>query len=175
MAFARVGDSIYFHGAAANRTLKALTSGIESCVTVTLLDGLVLARSAFHHSMNYRSVMLFGTAVRVNDPDEKLSAVLAILDHLVPGRSEDARPPSPSELRATQVVRFAIEDGSAKVREGGPIEEAEDLGLGVWAGELPIELVTMAPVPDEAMADGVGMPSYVARYRIRRVARVPGD
>lgn len=162
--YSRVGGSLYMHGAAANRTLKSITSGIESCVSVTLLDGLVLARSAFHHSVNYRSVMLFGRARAVDDPDEKLAGVLAILDHLVPGRSKDARAPTASELRSTLVASFPIDEGSAKVRTGGPIDEGEDLDLPIWAGELPFATVTRPPVADGVLPEGVVVPDYVTNY-----------
>lgn len=162
--YARIGDALFLHGAAANRMLRVLGSGAEACVTVTLLDGLVFSRSAFHHSMNYRSVMLFGAACRVDDPTEKLKAVLAILDHMAPGRSCDARIPTASELRSTLVVRLAIDEGSAKIRAGGPVEDPEDMDLPIWAGELPLELLPQAPVPDEGILDGVQVPSYVAVY-----------
>ena len=166
-AFARVGDELFLHGAAANHMLRTLASGIEACVTVTLVDALVLARSAFHHSMNYRSVMLFGTADKVVDPTEKRAALLATVDHMAPGRSRDARTPTDTEMRSTLVVRFPIRDGSCKVRTGGPIEEPEDLALAVWAGQLPFELRTGAPLPDDGLADGVAIPAYVADYPSR--------
>jgi nitroimidazol reductase NimA-like FMN-containing flavoprotein (pyridoxamine 5'-phosphate oxidase superfamily) len=147
--FARVGDHLYLHGAAGNFALRTLSAGgVEACVTVTLLDGLVLARSAFHHSMNYRSVMLFGSAVAVTDADEKLSALLAIVEHMEPGRSAASRLPTAEELRATLVVRFPIDEGSAKVRTGGPIDDPEDLALPYWAGVIPLSLVRGEPVPD---------------------------
>lgn len=147
--FARVGDHLYLHGAAGNFGLRALSAGgVEACVTVTLLDGLVLARSAFHHSMNYRSVMLFGSAVAVDDPEEKLAALVAIVDHMEPGRSTATRPPTPEELRATLVVRFPIDEGSAKVRSGGPIDDPDDLSLPHWAGVIPLALVRGEPQPD---------------------------
>ena len=171
-AYARVGDDVLLHGAVANRTLRALADGAEACVTVTLVDGLVLSRSAFHHSMNYRSVMLFGTAEKVTDEDDKRAAVFAIVEHLVPGRSGDTRPPTPEELRSTLVLRFPIRDGSAKVRQGDPIEEAEDLALGHWAGVLPLTLQPGVPVPDEHLAAvaeraegaGVAAPAYLVDY-----------
>jgi uncharacterized protein len=166
--YARVADSLYLHGAAASRMLRSLASGTQACVTVTLVDGLVFARSAFHHSMNYRSVVLFGEACPVEDPEEKRAAVLAIVDHMAPGRSIDARPPTPSELRATLVLRVPIEEGSAKIRVGGPIDDPDDLGLEIWAGQLPFDVVTKPPVPDEGIPDGVDVPSYVASYPPRR-------
>lgn len=146
--FVRLGDHLYFHGATGNLALRTLAAGVETCVTVTLLDGLVLARSAFHHSMNYRSVMLFGRAEPVTDDEEKTTALLAIVDHMVPGRSAATRHPSAEELRATRVVRLAIDEGSAKVRTGGPVEEPADLKLPHWAGVVPVALVRGDPVPD---------------------------
>jgi len=168
MAYARSGDVLYLHGAAGNRTLRALAEGAPACVTVTLLDGLVLARSAFHHSMNYRSVMLFGSAITVEGEAEQLAVVAALLDQMAPGRSADARPPSPAERRATLMLRFAIEEGSAKVRAGGPIEEPEDLALAVWAGVVPFELTAGPPVPDGDLAEGVAVPEYATAPRRRR-------
>lgn len=168
--YARVDDELYFHGAAANRMLDQLGSGTDVCVTVTLLDGLVFARSAFHHSMNYRSAMVFGTAERVVDPDEKRKAVLAIVDHVAQGRSADARPPTPNELRSTSVVRLPIREASAKVRTGPPIEEPEDLELAIWAGELPLETKPAEPVPDPLLPSHVEAPEYVNNYPVRRRA-----
>lgn len=166
--YARVGDQLYLHGAAANRMLRVLASGAEVCVAVTLLDGLVLARSAFHHAVNYRSVVLFGQGRPVTDPAGKRRALTAIVDHLAPGRSADARPPTDAELRATAVVCFPIVDGSAKIRSGGPVEEPEDLGLRIWAGQLPLELASGAPVADAALAADVAVPAYVKASRFRR-------
>jgi uncharacterized protein len=166
-AYARVGDSLYLHGAVANHALGVLASGIEACVTVTLLDGLVLARSAFHHSMNYRSVMLFGSGVRVEEDGEKRTAVMAILDHMASGRSADARPPTPTELRATLVVRMPIHDGSAKVREGGPLDDPKDIALPIWAGHIPFSVEAGSAVADSDLAEGIDVPEYVARYPAR--------
>jgi nitroimidazol reductase NimA-like FMN-containing flavoprotein (pyridoxamine 5'-phosphate oxidase superfamily) len=148
--FARVGDHVYLHGAVGNSALRTLAAGAEACVTVTLLDGLVLARSAFHHSMNYRSLVLFGQAEEVTDGDEKRAALLAIVDHMVEGRSGASRPPTAEELRATLVVRLAIDEGSAKVRTGGPVDDPEDLALPHWAGVIPLSVVRGEPVPDTA-------------------------
>ena len=161
-AYARVDDTVYLHGAAGNNMLRTLASGLDACVTVTLLDGLVFARSAFHHSMNYRSVVLFGRARPVEDLDEKRAAVLAIVDHMAPGRSAEARPPTDSELRSTLVVAFPVDEGSAKVRTGGPIDEPEDLGLAVWAGHVPFSLAVGAPEPDVDLDRRVPIPDYVA-------------
>lgn len=166
--YARVDDKLYLHGAAANRMLEQLGSGSSVCVTVTLLDGLVFARSAFHHSMNYRSVMLFGTAARVTDPEEKRDAVLAIVDHMAEGRSADARCPTASELRATSVVCLPITEASAKIRTGPPIDEPEDMELPIWAGELPLETRPVEPVPDPLMQAHFAAPRYVTHYPSRR-------
>jgi nitroimidazol reductase NimA-like FMN-containing flavoprotein (pyridoxamine 5'-phosphate oxidase superfamily) len=146
--YARVDDHLYLHGANGNHALRTLAAGTDACVTVTLLDGLVLARSAFHHSMNYRSIVLFGRAEPVTDPGEKLAAVTAIVEHMVEGRSDDTRAPTPEELRATLVVRFPIDEGSAKVRTGGPIDDEEDYALAHWAGVIPVRLVRGEPERD---------------------------
>jgi nitroimidazol reductase NimA-like FMN-containing flavoprotein (pyridoxamine 5'-phosphate oxidase superfamily) len=162
MIHARVGDHFYLHGAAGNHLLRSLASGIEACVTVTQLDGLVLARSAFHHSVNYRSVVIFGVAERVDDPGEKRAAVDALVEHVVRGRSADTRPPTPEELRATLVVRLPLSEASAKIRTGGPIEEPGDLELPHWAGELPLALTAAAPVPDAGVRAPV--PDYLRTW-----------
>ena len=161
MAYARIDDALYLHGATGNHMLRTLASGVEVCATVTLLDGLVLSRSAFHHSMNYRSVVVFGRAVRV-DGEEQMRALLAVVDHMVPGRSTDSRPPTPSELRQTLVVRLPLTEASAKVRTGAPIEDPADLDLEWWGGELPLRTVASPAVPD---ADARGpVPAAVAAW-----------
>lgn len=160
-AYARDGDVVYLHGAAANAMLKTVASGAPICVTVTLLDGIVLARSAFHHSMNYRSVVLFGVGSAVDDPDEKLRGLLAIVDHIAPGRSGDARPPTEGELRATTLVRLPIDEASAKVRSGGPIDDEEDIGLPIWAGVIPCGLVSGPAIVDGDLPTSVRTPEYV--------------
>src|SRR5213594_2781402 len=132
--YARVDDALYLHGSAASRMLRGLRDGIPVCVTVTLLDGLVYARSAFHHSMNYRSVVILGTATEVREPAERLAALEAIVEHVVPGRWHEVRPPSAQELKATMVLRVPIAEASAKVRTGGPLDDADDMGLPCWAG-----------------------------------------
>jgi uncharacterized protein len=149
--FARVGDVLYVHGSAASRMLRTLREGIPVCVTVTLLDGLVFARSAFHHSMNYRSVVILGVAVEVTEPAERLRALEAIVEHMMPQRWRQVRPPSARELKATSVLRLPIEEASAKVRSGGPIDDAEDMALPCWAGQVPVRLTPLAPVPDGSM------------------------
>ena len=163
---ARIGDDLYLHGAVGNFALRALAEGADACVTVTLVDGLVLARSAFHHSVNYRSVMVFGTATAVTDPDEKLRALLAVVDHMAAGRAGDSRPPTPEELRSTLVLRLPITEGSAKVRTGPPIDDEEDLAGPYWAGVLPLALV-----PGEVVADTEGaVPDYVSNWETKRAA-----
>jgi uncharacterized protein len=165
-AYARVGDAIYVHGAPANFALRRAVEGDSVCLTVTLVDGLVLARSAFHHSINYRSLVIFGVAHEVEDFEEKRLALVAFVDHVVPGRSRDTRPPSDSELRATRVVKVEIAEASAKVRDGGPKDEPEDLALtDIWAGELPFEVVPGAPVADASAPVTAPVPPYVVAYR----------
>ncbi len=155
------------HGAAANHALRTSASSLDVCVAVTLVDGIVLARSAFHHSMNYRSVMVFGRATRVDDLDEKREALLAIVEHVVPGRSAETRTPTDVEVRATLVLRVPLSQASAKVRNGGPIEEPEDLELPFWGGEIPLALTPGTPVADgQSEPDAeVATPSHAARYR----------
>jgi len=156
MAYVRIDDAIYFHGAVANHALRTLANGSEACVTVTLLDALVLSRSAFHHSMNYRSVVCFGRGEKVEDDAAKLAAVEALVEQIVPGRREGTRGPSPSELRQTLVVRFPLTEASAKVRTGPPIEDPEDLDLPYWGGEIPLTIVRGDPIPDEYVRHGNG-------------------
>ena len=149
-AYARIDDAVVVHGAVKNRTLVALADGGEVCVTVTHLDGLVLARSAFHHSVNYRSVMIFGRASAIVDPAEKDAALEAFFERIHPGRWAEVRPPSAKELAATLVIRIPIEEVSAKVRAGGPIDDAEDMSWPVWAGVVPTTLVKGEPIRDPA-------------------------
>jgi len=162
--FARVGDRLYVHGSSASRMLGSLASGISACVTVTLLDGLVLARSAFHHSVNYRSVVLLGTAVPVTDPAEKTAALRAFTNHMVPGRWEDVRPPTDQELKATSVLYLLLDEVSAKVRIGPPVDDEEDYALDVWAGVVPLSLQAGKPVPDERLSDHIKPPAYATKY-----------
>ena len=163
---ARADEQLYLHGSAAGRTIKAAGSS-EICVTATLVDGLVLARSAFHHSINYRSVVIFGTGEVVEDEAGKLDALEAFTEKLIPGRWDDVRLPTRQELNGTAVVRLPIDESSAKVRTGGPIDEPEDYGLPVWAGTVPLRVVAGAPEADEAL-DGVELPGYVDSYRRER-------
>ena len=153
MTYGRDGEVLFLHGAAANALLGA-AAGAEVCVTITLLDGLVLARSAFHHSMNYRCVVLLGVARKVDDEAEKERAFDAIVEHVLPGRSAVARPSNASELRSTLILRLPIEEGSAKVRTGGPVDDAEDMDLPVWAGVVPLRTVPGAPEQDPAQSVG---------------------
>jgi nitroimidazol reductase NimA-like FMN-containing flavoprotein (pyridoxamine 5'-phosphate oxidase superfamily) len=159
---ARIDDRLYLHGAVANHMLRSLAGGIEACVTMTLVDALVLARSAFHHSMNYRSVMVFGRLTKVGDDDEKRAALHALVEHVVPGRTTDARPPSDHEVRTTSVLTLPITEASAKVRTGGPIDEPEDLALPVWAGLLPVSNTYGSPIPEPDSIPAV--PAYVTGY-----------
>lgn len=164
-AYGRLEDKLYIHGSPASRMLQTLDQGVEVCLTVTLLDGLVLARSAFHHSMNYRSVVIFGTATRVNDPDEKLTALKAFTDHVVSGRWDEVRPPSPRELTGTLVLALPITEASAKVRTGPPVDAPEDYALPVWAGEIPLRLTADAAVTDSGCLSELEVPGYAANYQ----------
>ena len=163
-SYGRIDDELYIHGSAASRMLRSLEEGIDVCVTVTLIDGLVLARSAFHHSINYRSVVIFGAAKLVNDPAEKLKALHAFTDHVVPGRWEEVRPPTESELRATLVFKLPLVEVSAKVRTGPPIDDEEDYSLAVWAGVVPLELRAAAPINDDRLPLDIEAPDYARDY-----------
>ena len=151
---ARSGEHLYVHGSPACRTLRAAAGDVDACVTVTLVDGLVLARSAFHHSLNYRSVVVYGRAARVTDAAEKEAALTAIVEHVLAGRTEGCRPPDETELKGTLVLRLPLDEASAKVRTGAPIDDDADLGLPVWAGVVPLRQVAGDPIPD----DGVEAP-----------------
>jgi hypothetical protein len=163
--YGRDGDKLYLHGSAASRMLRELEAGVPACVTVAIVDGLVLARSAFHHSMNYRSVVAFGTARKIDEPDEKAHALRIVSEHLIAGRWAEVRVPSEKELKATSVLEFSIEEASAKVRTGPPIDDEEDYALAVWAGVLPLQLRPESPIADARLAKGVGVPPYVERFR----------
>src|SRR5437899_8104386 len=147
-SFGRDGDVLYIHGSAASRMLRNLDQGVAVCVTVTLLDGMVLARSIFNHSMNYRSVVVLGTAVAVEDPTEKLAALRALSEHILPGRWDEVRQPNERELKATLVMRLPITEFSAKVRQGPPIDDEEDYSFPTWAGVVPLEMVASGPISD---------------------------
>lgn len=170
-AYARMGDRLLVHGSAASRMLRALATGAPACVTVTLLDGLVLARSGFHHSMNYRSVVVVGSAAEITDPAEKRRALDAIVEHIVPGRLSAVRPPSELELRATRVVALALDEASAKVRSGPPKDDEADYALACWAGEIPLRLAAGEPVADPRLAGGSPTPEHVREWRRPRKPR----
>ncbi|PYQ42036.1 MAG: pyridoxamine 5'-phosphate oxidase family protein [Acidobacteria bacterium] len=161
---ARVGDEVFVHGSAASRMLKTLQGGVPVCLTATLLDGLVLARSAFHHSMNYRSVVVLGDAQAVTDDRGKWDALQAIVEHVAAGRWREVREPSAKELAATLVLRLPIEEASAKVRSGPPLDDEEDYALECWAGVLPLRLTPGTPVPDPRMPAGRALPASVTMY-----------
>ena len=158
---AMVGDEVLVHGSAASRAIRALTGGLEACLTVTLIDGLVLARSAFHHSVNYRSVVLYGTLRRVEDDDALERALEAFTEKLVPGRWGDVRPPTRQELKGTAVLALPIAEGSAKVRTGPPGDDEEDYALDAWAGVVPLRLAAQEPEPDPRLRPGIAEPAYV--------------
>ncbi|HKY03810.1 MAG TPA: pyridoxamine 5'-phosphate oxidase family protein [Blastocatellia bacterium] len=163
-SYGRIGDWLYIHGSAASRMLRELGRGIDVCVSVTLVDGLVLARSAFHHSINYRSVVVFGRAEVVEDQREKMSALEAFTEHIVRGRWAEVRPPDEGEMKATLVLRLPLEEASAKVRTGPPIDDEDDYKLPVWAGVVPLAVVASDPVDDPRLEPGTPPPAYAARY-----------
>jgi len=166
--YGRVGDNLYIHGSAASRMLRNLDQGVSVCVTVTLLDGLVLARSIFNHSMNYRSVVVLGTALAVNDPQEKLQALHRLSEHILPGRWKDVRPPNEKELKATLVMRLPIEEFSAKIRQGPPLDDEEDYAFPTWAGVIPLKMTAGEPVDDPRLLPGQNPPEYIRKYSRRR-------
>jgi nitroimidazol reductase NimA-like FMN-containing flavoprotein (pyridoxamine 5'-phosphate oxidase superfamily) len=165
-SYGRKDASLYIHGSAASRMLRQLQKdgGVPVCITVTLLDGLVLARSVFNHSMNYRSVVILGKATLVDDPAEKLAALFTLSEHILPGRWDDSRGPNERELKATSVLRVPIEEFSAKVRVGPPIDDEEDYAFPTWAGVLPLEMVPGKPVDDARLLPGQEAPGYVRNY-----------
>jgi len=162
--YARIGEIVYLHGSAASRMLKTLSGGVQLCVTVTLVDGLVLARSAFHHSVNYRSVVMLGMATLVESADEKMRALEAFTEHIVPGRWKDIRQPTELELKATTVLALPLAEVSAKVRSGPAKDEPEDYALPIWAGVLPLPVTPAAPIDDPKLLPGLSAPEYVLKY-----------
>ncbi|MEW1660524.1 pyridoxamine 5'-phosphate oxidase family protein [Streptomyces sp. NPDC093707] len=165
--YGRVGDRLYLHGSTGSRPLRmagepGADPGLAVCVTVTHVDGLVLAKSAFHHSINYRSIVVHGTAHQVTDPEEKKAALDALVDHVLPGRAADSRPGNDKELAATAVIRLDLREVSAKIRTGGPNDEPEDLGLPHWSGVLPVSPVYGAPIPAEDLTPGIPVPAYLS-------------
>ncbi len=164
-SYGRAGGTLYLHGSAASRMLKTLSGGVEVCVTVTLLDGLVLARSAFHHSMNYRSVVVFGTARLLDSPEEKTAALRVISEQILPGRWNDVRHPSDKELKATTVLALALQEASAKIRTGPPSDDEEDYSLKIWAGVLPIAALAGTPIADPRLTPDLETPpDYVLNF-----------
>ncbi len=166
--YARIEDRLFIHGSQASRMLRTLADGIDVCVNVTLLDGLVLARSAFNHSMNYRSVVILGRATLVEDTDEKLAALRAFSDHIIPGRWDDRiRQPNDKELKMTTVLALPLEEVSAKVRNGPPIDDEDDYSIDVWAGVLPMNLVAGAPISDPCLPETIEPPAYAVSHKRR--------
>jgi uncharacterized protein len=163
--YARIGDAIYFHGSAASRMLRGVSEGVSICLTVTLTDGIVLARSVFNHSMNYRSVVALGKATLVDAPQEKVEALRAFTEKILPDRWDDARQPNEKELKATSILRLPLTEVSAKVRVGPPEDDAPDYALPVWAGVIPLQTVAGAPIRDQRCDLGIPFPAYAANYR----------
>jgi nitroimidazol reductase NimA-like FMN-containing flavoprotein (pyridoxamine 5'-phosphate oxidase superfamily) len=162
--YAREGNTLYVHGSSASRMMRQLETGIPACITVSIVDGLVLARSAFHHSINYRSAVLFGTARKIEDNTRKNHALLLISEHVVKGRWDQVRPPTEHELKATTVLEFQIEEASAKVRFGPPADDEEDYALPVWAGVLPLALTPGTPLADPRLPAATPIPAHVADW-----------
>jgi uncharacterized protein len=163
-SFARIGNRLMIHGSAASRMMRSLSEGIDVCVTVTLVDGLVLARSAFHHSMNYRSVVIFGKARLIENETEKFEALRAFTEHIVPNRWEDVRTPTALELKATTVLSLPLNEASAKIRMGNPVDDEADYALDVWAGVLPLSLTTDKPISDDRLKSGISVPQNILNY-----------
>ncbi len=163
-AYGRIDDQIYIHGSPLSRMLRSLKQGIEVCITVTLLDGLVLARSAFHHSMNYRSVVVFGQAIVVADPTEKMTALQAFTEHIIRDRWADVRPPTTAELSGTVVLALSLAEASAKIRTGPPVDDQADYELPVWAGELPLRIKADPPINDPKLSPSIDCPTSVQTY-----------
>ncbi len=171
---ARVGDAVYLHGSTASRMVRTLASGAPCSLTATLLDGIVLARSAFHHSANYRSVTVLGRARLVTSEDERMSALEAFTEQLVPGRWEHVRAPSAKEMKGTQILALPLDEASAKMRTGPPVDDDEDMDRDVWAGELPLALQVSEPRPDPQLAAEIDPPEHVLRWVASRRAAVTG-
>jgi len=163
--YARVDDKLYIHGSQASRMLRSLSGGLDACVTVTIVDGLVLARSAFHHSMNYRSVLVFGRATLVAEPTEKYEALVALSEHIVRGRWADVREPNEQELKQTTVLCLPLEEASAKIRTGPPLDDEEDYALPIWAGIVPLKLTAGEPIKDPRSGAEIPVPDYAAHYK----------
>lgn len=166
--YARDGDRVILHGSAASRMLTTLDGGVDVCITVTLADGLVVARSAFHSSMNYRSVMLLGRARAITEPAARMEALRALVEHLIPGRWDDCRLPNDQEMKATLVLEMPIDEASAKIRTGPPLDEEEDYATKYWSGVLPFHGGVGAPIPDPTLLPGIDVPEYIRNYTRRR-------
>jgi hypothetical protein len=162
----REGDKLYWHGSSASRMLRTLDTGVPVCLTVSMLDGLVLARSGFHSSINYRSVMAYGTAKAITDAEEKLAALVAFSERLTPGRWDELREANEQELKATTVVAMTIDEASAKIRTGGPNDDEEDYALDIWAGVVPVTTTIGEAIPDEKLRPGIPMPGHVGQFRL---------
>jgi nitroimidazol reductase NimA-like FMN-containing flavoprotein (pyridoxamine 5'-phosphate oxidase superfamily) len=163
--YGRIGNKIYLHGSVGSHFMRALSDGREVCFSVSLIDGLVLARSAFHHSVNYRSVVVFGQGTLVTDHDERWSALKAITEQFVPNRWDSVRQPTKSEMQKTMIVSFLIDEASAKTRSGDPSDDEEDYSLPIWAGVLPLKLQALAPIPDPRLTQELPIPAHVLDYR----------
>lgn len=164
-AYARDGENLIIHGSAASRMMRNLSEGIDICVTVTLIDGLVLARSAFHHSMNYRSVVVLGKATIVSEEQEKFEALRLFTEHLIPNRWDEIREPNSKELKGTTVLRLPITEASAKIRTGNPVDDEEDYELDVWAGVIPLHLQAGKAIDDDRLKNGIAQPQSVQNYK----------
>lgn len=164
-AYGRKDDMLYVHGSAASRMTREMSKGIDVCITVTLVDGLVLARSAFHHSINYRSVVIFGKAEIVESESEKNDALFAFTEHLIKGRWAEIREPNTKELKGTTVLKLEINEASAKMRTGNPIDDEEDMNLDVWAGVIPLEIKAGKPIDDDLLRENIEVPEYVKNYK----------
>ena len=162
--YARVDDRLIIHGSQASRMLRSLAQGVDVCVTVTLIDGLVLARSAFHHSMNYRSVVVFGHATIIKNREEKIAALRALSEHMIPGRWNDVREPNERELQSTTVLSLPLNEASAKIRSGPPLDDEEDYALSVWAGVIPLRITADTPIADPRLPKNISAPSYATAY-----------
>lgn len=162
--YARVGNQLIIHGSQASRMLRHVGKGIDVCATVTLIDGLVLARSAFHHSMNYRSVVIFGNASVIDDREERIAALTALSEHIIRGRWKDVREPNEAELQQTTALTMSIDEASAKIRTGPPLDDEEDYALTIWAGVLPLQLSTREPLPDPRLPENIDVPECVRNY-----------
>jgi len=167
--YARIADQLYIHGSQVSRMLRTLAQGIDVCIAVTLVDGIVLARSAFHHSINYRSVVIFGCAAMVEEKQAKLAALFAFSEHVIPGRWNDVREPTEQELKTTTVLSLPLLEVSAKVRTGPPIDDEEDYALNVWAGVLPLRMIAGEPIGDPRLPETIEPPTYTLKYRREKI------